>query len=83
MKKRQQLNYFIEVYRYLENEDFYESMGWLQKDGSIGYESIYTTNKEFASGLSRIIDSKGLFACVKDIREEKDLKIKEELKKLM
>ena len=83
MKKRQQLNFYIEVYKYLENEDLYDSLGYLQKDGEIGSKNIYATNKSVAIQLSQVIESKGLTTIVKDIREEKDLKIKQELLTLM
>ena len=83
MKKRTQLNYYIEVYKIHDNDD-YELFGYLQKDGNIGYESIYSTNKAGAEFLVKTIDAKeGLCAVCKDIRFEEDDKIKKQLLFLM
>ena len=76
--------YFISVYsEELQGGDyFYNPLGYLQKNGEIGTKGIFTTTKALARSLAQQLDKQGYCAVVKDIREEEDQDIKNEMIRL-
>ena len=82
MQKKNQFYYYVTVYKDTGSE-VYDPIGYLQKDGEIGYKNIFTTNKSMAEQLVKRVDSMGLCGVLCDIRDEEDENIKKELITLM